>query len=225
MAFEPANETKRSAFASLPLVREEAFSFFTHFGGALLALAGIVFLVLRASGAVATTAVAIYGTTLFGMFLSSALHHFSYSDDGIFRRLDMTAIYLFIAGTYTPVCLLAVPPTWGFPLLAVVWSLAIIGIVLRWIVPITPPWVTVSIYLGISWIGVVGIYPLFLAYGWSVILPLAAGGILYTVGAIVYAAEKPDPWPSVVGHHGLWHVFVIVAAALHFWTIWILAGP
>lgn len=200
--------------------REEAFSFFTHLGGALLAAVGFVVLLERTSGSLALAAVSIYGVTLVAMFAASALYHSGGGEDGPFRKLDMTAIYIFIAGTYTPVCLLALPPAWGWTLLVVVWTLAAVGVVLRWALPRTPPWLTAVLYLGLGWIGVVAVVPLSQTVAWQGIGLLFAGGLIYTVGAVVYAAERPDPWPRVVGHHGLWHLFVLAGALAHFVLVW-----
>lgn len=202
--------------------RNEAFSFFTHFAGALLGIAGLVLLLVRGTGPLETTAFAIYGGTLILMFATSSLHHVAHREDGFFRRLDMTAIYLFIAGTYTPVCLLAVPPAWGIPMLVVIWTLAFAGIVLRWTIPKTPRWVTAGLYLGMGWMAVVGIVPLVRALGWGPVALMVAGGLVYTVGAVVYARKRPDPLPNYVGYHGLWHLFVMGGAAFHFALVWTL---
>lgn len=204
--------------------RNEAFSFFTHAAGALAGIVGLVLLVRRSEGALATTAYAIYGATLVAMFASSTLHHVAHRDDGLFRRIDLTAIFLFIAGTYTPICLLVVPPKYGWPMLAVVWTLAVAGITLRWIVPTTPRWVTAGLYLGLGWIAVVGVGPLSDAVGASGVALLISGGLVYSIGAVVYAMKRPDPWPRFVGFHGLWHVFVMVAAGLHFALVWSIGG-
>lgn len=200
--------------------RNEAFSFFTHAAGALVGIVGLVALLLRSRDAVEVAAFSVYGATLVLMFVTSALHHVAHSEDGFFRRLDMTAIYLFIAGTYTPFCLLAVPPLWGWPMLGVVWTLALVGIGLRWTRPATPRWVTAGLYLGLGWLSVAGVYPLWKALGIEAIVLLALGGVVYSVGAIVYARKRPDPWPAVVGHHGLWHLFVLGGAGLHFALVW-----
>jgi len=201
--------------------RNEAFSFFTHAAGALAALIGLVLLLVeRAQGPVAIVAFSVYGGTMVAMFATSALHHVAHAEEGFFRRLDMSAIYLFIAGTYTPFCLLAVPPSWGVPMLAAVWAFALVGVVLRWTLPATPRRVTAAIYLAMGWMSLVGIYPLVVHFGWRPVLLLAAGGIAYTVGAIVYARGRPDPLPRYVGHHGLWHLFVLAGAAIHFALVW-----
>lgn len=200
--------------------RNEAFSFFTHLVGALAGLVGLVFLLLRAESTAAIAAFLVYGVTLVAMFTSSTLHHVKHSDDGFFSRLDMSVIYLFIAGTYTPVCALALPAVWGVPVLVLVWSLAVGGVALRWLRPKTPRWVTVGLYLGLGWIALIGAYPLVVYLGWNALAFLVGGGIVYSVGAVIYARKRPNPWPETVGFHGLWHLFVMVAAGLHFALIW-----
>lgn len=199
---------------------QEAFSFFTHLTGALLATLGLVLLVLRADGPLAVTTVSIYGGTLVAMFLASALHHLLPREDGALRRVDMTAVYLLIAGTYTPIFLLAVSPAWGWSLVGVVWALAIAGITLRWTTRRMPRWATVSLYLALGWIALIGIVPLTRALPWEGLALLVGGGVVYSVGAVVYARARPDPWPRVVGYHGLWHVFVLAGAGLHFALVW-----
>lgn len=200
--------------------RNEAFSFFTHAGGAVAAAVALVLLVLRADGPLAVVAFSVYGGTMVAMFTTSALHHVAHAEEGLFRRLDMSAIYLFIAGTYTPLCLLGVPLAWGVPMLVVVWTFALAGVVMRWTLPRTPRWITASIYLVMGWLSLAGVYPLFLNVGWGPVLLLALGGVLYSVGAVIYARGRPDPWPLYVGYHGLWHVFVLGGAALHFVLVW-----
>lgn len=200
--------------------KQEAFSFFSHLIGAILGLAGLIGLVLRADSPLSTAAFVVYGATLVVMFTSSTLHHVSRNDDGLMRKLDHTAIYLFIAGTYTPVCLLVIPPAWGFPILGFVWAFAVTGIFLRFMVPRTPRWVLTGLYLALGWVAVIGIVPLVEAFPRDAIFLLAGGGIVYSVGAVIYATKRPDPWPARIGFHGLWHVFVLVGAALHFALIW-----
>lgn len=205
--------------------KHEAFSFFTHAGGALAAAAGLVLLLREASdrGPLAAAALSVYGGTMMLMFTTSALHHVTHADEGLFRRLDMSAIYLFIAGSYTPFCLLAVEPRWGIPLLVMIWLFAAIGVVLRWTLPKTPRWATATIYLVMGWTSVLGIYPLFVAVGLQAVLLLIVGGLIYSVGAVIYARGSPDPIPRYVGYHGLWHVFVLAGAAVHFALVWRVA--
>lgn len=204
----------------MPAFREEAFSFFTHLFGALAALVGLALLVRRAEGALAVAAFAVYGATLVAMFTSSTLHHVAHRDDGFARRLDQAVIFLFIAGTYTPVCALALPQPWGLYALGLVWSLAVGGAALRLLRPATKRWVTIALYLALGWMSLPGAYWVQRNLSTEALILLVGGGVVYTVGAIVYARKRPDPWPRVVGYHGLWHVFVLVAAGLHFALIW-----
>ena len=200
--------------------KNEAFSFFTHAGGALAAALGLFLLVSRAADAPAVAALSVYGGTMILMFTTSAFHHVAHAEEGFFRRLDMSAIYLFIAGSYTPFCVLALPRAWGVPMLLLIWGLALAGVMMRWTLPKTPRWITASLYLGMGWISLLGIYPLVQAVGWMPAIMLCVGGVVYSVGAIVYARGSPDPWPKYVGYHGLWHVFVLVGAGIHFTIVW-----
>lgn len=199
----------------------EAFSFWTHGVGALAAVAGLVFLLLRADGPREAAALAVYGATLVALLSASTLHHavqtaHGHERSGILRRLDHVSIYLFIAGTYTPVCLLGLPAAWGLSLLAVVWGMALVGIALKLFLPFAPRWLTSAVYVLMGWIVVAGAGPMLEAFPADGLLVLLAGGIVYTLGAVGYALRKPDLWPHRVGFHGVWHVLVLVGASLHF---------
>lgn len=197
----------------------EPFNAISHFAGVLLAVAGLVYLVVKAEGALAVTASALYGAALIGLYLASSLHHglpVAPRWRPLFRRIDHSAIYLFIAATYTPVCLLAMPRVWGLPILIAVWTLAIAGIVTRNIAWKMPRWAYTTLYLVLGWVALVGFKPLIDTFSWVGLSWLIAGGLLYTVGALVYAFEWPDVLPDHVGHHGVWHLFVLAASALHY---------
>ncbi len=199
----------------------EAFSFWTHGIGVLFAIAGLIYLVVSAEGARAVTSFAVYGTTLIVLLSASTLHHavqtaHGHERSGFLRRLDHVSIYLFIAGTYTPVTLLALPPVWGWTIFGVVWGIAAIGIVMKLFAPFAPRWVTSGVYVLMGWVAVVGIKPLLDNFSIAALLWLLAGGIVYTVGAVGYATKKPDLWPELVGFHGVWHVMVLIGVSLHF---------
>jgi len=202
--------------------REEAFSFFTHAASALVGIAGAWLLITLAHGTLEVVAVSIYAATLVAMFVSSSLHHIAHSEDGLFRKIDMTAIYLFIAGTYTPIALIAAPPTWGIPILIAAWVFAAISIALRWTIPRKkmPRKVTAGIYLAMGWMAVPFVRPLLDTLTPDALWYLAGGGLAYTAGAIIYAMGRPNPWPRVVGYHGIWHLCVMAGAALHFAVVW-----
>ena len=156
------------------------------------------------------------------MFGTSAAYHRlakSYRARAIMQRLDHSMIYLLIAGTYVPICLVALPRAWGIPLLSVVGGLGLIGMVIK-----------LTDIKRLSWLG----YALYPIMGWCAVIAapaigthltpfqlalIAAGGIAYTVGFPVLLLRRPDPWPSVFGYHEVWHGFTVVAAVLHFGAV------
>lgn len=198
----------------------EAFSFWTHVGGAVLAAAGLVALVAVADDLAARAAVGLYGATLVLLFTSSALHHtFPHATPvrkAFLRRLDHVAIYLLIAGTYTPVCVLALPAEKGLPVLVLVWAFAVVGIALKLFAPMTRRGLTAALYIAMGWMAVFVADAVWTRFDAGALALLLGGGLVYTGGAVVYARRRPDPWPDVVGFHGLWHVCVLLAAGLHF---------
>lgn len=199
----------------------EAFSFWTHGVGVLFSIGGLAWLLVRAESAMATAAFSVYGATLIALLSASTAHHavqtaHGSARSGIMRRLDHVSIYLFIAGTYTPVTLLALSPGWGWSIFGVVWGVASVGILLKLFAPFTPRWATTAIYIAMGWIALVGIKPMLDAFSVPALLVLLAGGVFYTAGAVGYAMKKPDLWPHAVGSHGVWHVNVLIAVGLHF---------
>lgn len=203
------------------IAREEAFSFWTHAVGAAAGLVASALLVSRARGTVALAAFAVYGATLVLMLASSALHHVVRNESGWTRRLDHIAIYLFIAGTYTPMCLVVIPSVPAYALLGLVWALALGGVALKLFRPFAPRWITVALYVALGWSALLGAKTVYEGLSRTGLALLLGGGIVYTLGAVIYASKRPDPWPRVVGFHGLWHVFVLVGAALQFAVVWL----
>lgn len=201
------------------VARAEAFSFWTHAVSAAASVAVLVVLAMHAEGTLAVTTAAVYGATLILLFASSSFHHvvgqFGPKWYAVSRRLDHIAIFLLIAGTYTPVALLRFPPAWAWSIFGVVWGIAAAGIVLKVFRPHTHRWLTTSLYLLMGWIVVIAIWPLVQVFSLPAIALLFGGGVAYSGGAVIYARQRPDPWPEKVGFHGIWHVFVIVGAAFH----------
>jgi len=181
-----------------------------------------VALILAASGGRSTTAAVIYAGAVSALFGTSALYHRVTWRPGPrrwMRRLDHSMIFVLIAGTYTPIALLALNGTLGRVVLVVVWAGAVAGIVfkLTWID--APKWLFAAVYLALGWVAVATIGQLPAAVGWLGLAGLAVGGLLYTVGAIIYARERPDPFPGVFGYHEVFHALVIAAASLHYAVI------
>lgn len=172
-------------------------------------------------------AVGIYSLTLCALFGTSALYHrVTWKTSRarmLMRRLDHSMIFLLIAGTVTPFCLLTIEGTWATAILVAVWTGAVIGIIIELIWTSSPKWVSVIIYLIVGWIGAIS-FPLIIgSAGIGAGLLIATGGILYTLGAVVYATQRPDPNPTYFGYHEVFHVFVIGAAGTHFAAIALFA--
>jgi hemolysin III len=140
------------------------------------------------------------------------------------RRADHAAIFVFIAGTYTPFALLVVSGPLGTGLLIAVWAGALAGIARELVWTRAPRWLGVAAYIALGWLAVLCAPTLISELGWSVTL-VAAGGVLYTLGAVVYALRRPDPWPRSFGYHEVFHALVIAAAALHLAVIALVVLP
>lgn len=196
-----------------------------HLGGAVLAAGGLV--VLGAASAERgsirhAVAAGIFGGSALLMFASSALYHLARRSrrSALYRRLDHAMIYLFIAGTFTPVCLIALRGTaLGVPLLASVWGLAALGVVQEVGRRGAPRGLATALYLGLGWLGALTVPALLHTAPVALLGWLVAGGLLYTAGALVYWARWPRGVPGVFGFHELWHVFVLAASASHYWAI------
>jgi hemolysin III len=197
-------------------------SFFVAIG------AGATLVVLAAATlpARATFGTSVYAATVLGLFGISALYHrrrwLTARTRLLMKRLDHAMIFLFIAGTYTPFALLAMPPSTGAVVLAVVWGGALAGLVLKLCWPDAPRSLSVSLYIALGWVAVF-VLPDLLAYaGAPTLVLLIVGGGWYTLGALCYAARRPDPWPRVWGHHEFFHAATVVAAACHHVAIWLM---
>lgn len=190
----------------------------SHQFAALAALPAVLVLVMRARGAAATTAALVYGASLVALFSVSAVYHrvtWPLPARRVVGRIDHAAIFLLIAGTYTPFGLL-LGPRGGHALLALVWGGALAGIVtVVWLVG-TPKPVRASIYVLLGWLVVPVVPALHAAIGGGLLALLFAGGLFYTAGAVVYALRRPDPVPDVFGFHEVFHLLVIAAAACHY---------
>ncbi|WP_442932527.1 PAQR family membrane homeostasis protein TrhA [Micromonospora sp. NBC_01699] len=161
---------------------------------------------------------AIYSVTVCGLFGTSALYHRRvWTERGFqaMRRLDHSMIFIFIAGTYTPFCVLLLPDRSATILLTIVWAGALAGVAVKLVWPHAPRWVSAPLYLGLGWVAV-AVLPDILRYGGVTALVLMiAGGIAYSVGAVFYALRRPNPWPTVFGHHEFFHACTLIAAICH----------
>ncbi|MDH6283503.1 PAQR family membrane homeostasis protein TrhA [Prescottella agglutinans] len=180
----------------------------------------LVTLAFTLESARAGFATVVYCTTVCGLFAVSATYHrihwHTVRARTWMKRADHSMIFLFIAGSYTPFGLLALPPHTGTVLLTVVWCGALAGIALKMLWPTAPRWVGVPLYLLLGWAIVPVAGELVHEAGIAPMVLLAVGGVLYSVGAILYATKWPNPWPQTFGHHEFFHAATAVAAVCHF---------
>lgn len=201
------------------MVEGERFNSISHLVGAVAAISGTTFLIANAVNQADPWKVigsTVYGTTLVCLYVCSTLYHSMASPQkALFRRLDHLAIYLLIAGTYTPFTLVTLRGAWGWSIFGIVWGLAMLGILLelsmregRRIFPIV-------IYLIMGWLVVVASGPLLRALSPSGVIWLVLGGLFYTSGLLFYGFDK-----KVIYFHGIWHLFVIAGSMSHFISIY-----
>jgi hemolysin III len=192
----------------------------SHQWAFFVSLATGLALVLAAPDGEARLAVGIYALSVAGLFGTSAVYHRITWDSQAarrwMRRLDHSMIFLLIAGTYTPFALLVLEGTLATVILVVVWAGALGGIVLKLVWIDAPKAVVAVIYIAIGWVAVAAFPELIDEIGVTGTALVAAGGVLYTLGAIVYALRRPDPVPAVFGYHEVFHALVIAAAALQY---------
>ena len=181
-----------------------------------------VALIAAASDARARLAASVYAVAVAGLLGTSALYHrvtWRPRARRWMRRLDHSMIFVLIAGTYTPVCLLALHGALAHTILIVVWAGALGGVIFKLLWIDAPKWLLALVYVALGWVSAAIFGQLPAAVGWLGVAGLAAGGLLYTVGAVVYASEWPNPWPRTFGYHEVFHALVLGAATLHYAVI------
>ena len=194
----------------------ERFNSITHTVGAALAAAGGIFLIVlaaRSGDPWKVVSFSIFAATLFGLYLVSTLYHsLRGRAKDVLRQMDYCAIYLLIAGTYTPFTLVSLRGSaWGWSLFGVVWGLALVGIVQELLYAKGKRILSLVIYVAMGWVGVIGASPLIDALGWNGFLWIAGGGLVYTVGIAFFVTDHKWRYG-----HGVWHLFVLGGSACHF---------
>ena len=192
----------------------------THWGGAVLALIGLITLLILGWGTPAKIiSLIVYGASLIFLFSASATYHMVQVKEKaleIFRKIDHAAIYLLIAGTYTPFCINAFSGFWKWGMLSIIWLLALIGIVVKVFYIGALRGLNAGIYLVMGWLCLAAIGQMLAVLPGWVISWLIAGGVIYTLGAVVYITRIFNFIPGVFGFHEIWHILVMLAAAAHF---------
>jgi hemolysin III len=193
-----------------------------HAGTFPLSVAAGIVLVALSGGTAETLANASFAISAALLFGTSALYHrgtWSPNVERQLKRFDHSNIFLIIAGTYTPFAVILLGDHGGDTLLWIVWAAALGGIAFRILWVGAPRWLYTPIYLALGWVSVFYIGDIYRTGGAAVVTLIAVGGLLYSVGAVVYARKRPDPYPTVFGYHEIFHVLVVAAAALHFAVI------
>jgi hemolysin III len=193
-----------------------------HEVGFFLSLPAGIALVMFARDAGARVTALVYAASLTALFgVSAAYHRITWSAAALrrMRRLDHSMIFVLIAGTYTPVCALALRAPWSVVLLSVVWAGAAVGIVLKIARVEGLSVVSGTLYVVLGWLAVLALPQLVRTLPVPATVLMIAGGVLYTLGAIVLALRRPDPAPAVFGYHEVWHAFMVAAVACHYGMI------
>lgn len=194
----------------------------SHLWAVPFAVAAAVTLIVLADGPAGRVASAVYGAGLVALFAGSATYHRWRWDDRwrpLLRRIDHSTIFVFIAASYTPVGMLVLDGVLQVTVLTAVWLGAVAGVAfsLAWID--APRWLQAVLYVGLGWVAVIATPSILDRLGVAPFVLIAVGGLLYTAGAVVYARQRPDPWPLTFGFHEIFHAFVIGAAVCHFVAI------
>lgn len=192
---------------------EEFLNAFTHAIGALLSIYGIVMLACSSRNALEASSTAIFGATLFILFQSSTLYHAMVNETAkaVFRKIDHSAIFLLIAGTYTPILLIVLPFPHSVAVMSMIWYLAITGIVYS-CMTLKFKYLSTALYLIMGWLLIFLFYRIWITTSHTVVWLLLGGGIVYSIGSIFYMIKKRYM-------HSIWHIFVILGAVLHYFAI------
>ncbi|GBC60523.1 hemolysin [Desulfonema ishimotonii] len=197
----------------------------SHMLGGFAAFAGLTLLIVFASVHATVwhiVSFSIYGSSLLMMYTASSVYHsLKISEEGIrvLRKIDHMMIFLLIAGSYTPICLVPLRGVWGWSIFGTVWGIAVTGIILKLFFINMPRWVSTAIYLVMGWICIVAIVPLVKSVQTGCMMWLLAGGLFYSGGAVIYALKRPNIKPDILGFHEIWHIFVLLGSGCHFWAM------
>ena len=207
----------------------EPVSGLMHLGTAIAAVLGLAALLwLGRSSLAKEISLLIYGLSLVLMFSASSAYHLIQSNARVvqwLRKLDHSAIYVLIAGTYTPICLHFFDGFWRWGMLGIIWGMALIGVTVKLFIIKVPRWITAGVYLMMGWLSLAAIQEMVRAVPVGALVWLFAGGLFFTVGAIIYITKKLDFVPGVFGFHEVWHIFVILGCASHYIVIATFVAP
>lgn len=196
----------------------------THLFGAFLSIIGTIILLSHVSlplSPVVITSILVFGISLVLLYTTSGIYHLVHTTDAILlrlRKLDHSMIFILIAGSYTPFCLLALDGFWKWSIIITVWSLALIGIILKMVWINMPRWLSTGFYIGMGWIALFALKPLYASLSFGGFFFLMLGGLMYTIGGIIYGTKKPNLLPDF-GFHEIFHIFVMLGSFCHYWAV------
>lgn len=196
----------------------------THLIGALLSVVGLVLLLYDAISVASTNhivAFTMFGLSMVLLYTASALYHSLNVKEKtivLLQKLDHSMIYVLIAGSYTPICLIVLDDGWRWIVFTAVWSIALGGVLKKVFWMHAPRWLSLMLYLGMGWMGVFLFPTLYDKLPIAFLIWILSGGLAYTFGAIIYGLKKPDFIPGWFGHHEIWHLFVMAGTFSHFWA-------
>lgn len=194
--------------------------------GAVLAVPGLAVLVYSAVMYATTwhiVSFSIFGASLILLYTASTIYHsldVSKHVTEILRRIDHMMIYILIAGTYTPLCLVPLRGPWGWSIFGTILGIAVAGIIMKILWFNAPRWLYTLFYVGMGWLAVIALPPLVRSMPVGGIAWLLIGGAFYTIGAVIYALKRPNPIPGRFGFHEIFHLFVLAGSASHFWLMY-----
>ena len=203
----------------------EPVSGLTHLFGALASAIGMILLIQYSIlvGNILNIVVSIiFGISLILLYSASTVYHLTRASEKaikVLRRIDHSMIYVLIAGTYTPICLIGLKGTLGWTFLISIWTLTIAGILLKIFWFNAPRWLYTFFYVLMGWLAVFAIYPLIKAITLTGVMWLIAGGVSYTLGAVIYATKWPKITSKFFGFHEIFHIFVLIGSACHYWLV------
>lgn len=204
----------------------EPINSFTHLAGAILAFIGLIALVVKASlstpSPLAITAVIIFGLSMMLLYIASTVYHAVVANEKVIaflRRLDHSMIFILIAGSYTPFCLIALQGTTGWVLFGVIALVAVLGVTFKMVWFDCPRWLSTSLYIGMGWIAIFAISPLADALHGQGLTLLVLGGVIYTIGGIIYAVKPAFLQFKYIGFHEIFHVFILFGSLSHFLAV------
>lgn len=201
----------------------EPFSGFSHVFGAVISLIGMVILLFlqiytNNYNVITITSALIFGLSLIMLYTASSVYHLTVAKDSIIkvlRKIDHAMIFVLIAGTYTPICMILLDAPLKYYMLSIIWSIALVGIIFKIVWINCPSWLSSAIYIGMGWMAIFILKPLASAIPLSGLWMLISGGILYTIGGVIYCIEKKGITRSF-GAHEIFHIFVILGSIAHY---------